>query len=84
MGEAFDVFFNATEAFGNLLIEKMDFVGLEATMWFWILFAVGVWVNNARAWLRRQRVERLRRMVRQQAEHEKAQYGESSDVTKED
>ena len=45
-------FWNATETIGNIIIEKMDFVGLELTIWFWILVAVGVWANNVRTWLR--------------------------------
>ena len=50
-----DVFWNATEAFGNVLIDRMRFVGLEATFWFWFLFAFWMWVNNMRGWLRQYR-----------------------------
>ena len=59
-------FWNATEAFGDLLIAKMDVVGLEFTIWFWILLAIGVWLNNMRTWLRmlaKQRRERVRERV---------------------
>jgi len=61
-------FWNATEAFGDLLIAKMEFVGLEATMWFWILLATGVWANNVRQWLRyviqKRRRERIARGIK--------------------
>ena len=61
-----EAFWNATEAFGDLLIAKMDFVGLEATMWFWIVLAVCVWMNNVRTWvhtLARDRRDRVRARV---------------------
>ena len=65
-------FWNATEAFGDLLIAKMDVVGLEFTIWFWILLAIGVWLNNMRTWLRmlaKQRRERVRERVARESKH---------------
>jgi hypothetical protein len=59
-------FWDATEAFGHLLIAKMDILGLEATMWFWIVLAVCVWMNNVRTWVRtlaRKRRDRIRAKV---------------------
>ena len=61
-----DSFWNATEAVGNVLIAKMDVVGLEFTMWFWILMALAVWLRNVREWLRamaRKRRDRVREQV---------------------
>ena len=61
-----DNFWNATEALGNVLIAKMDVVGLEFTMWFWILLALAVWLRNVREWLRamaRKRRDRVREQV---------------------
>ena len=61
-----DSFWNATEAVGNVLIAKMDVVGLEFTMWFWVLLAVVVWLHNVREWLRamaRKRRDRVREQV---------------------
>ena len=61
-----DSFWNATEAVGNVLIAKMDVVGLEFTMWFWILLALAVWLRNVREWLRamaRKRRDRVREQV---------------------
>lgn len=55
-----DVFWNATEAFGDLLIEKMNFVGLELTFWFWFLFAIGMWLNNLRSFVRQLRLRHRR------------------------
>lgn len=66
-----DVFLNATEAFGNILIEKMDFVGLEATFWFWFLFALWMWLNNVRGWLRQYRRHRIAKRMHEEAEREK-------------
>ena len=45
-------FWDALDAFGNLLADKMDAVGLEFTIWFWILLACGIWLHNAREWVR--------------------------------
>lgn len=59
-----DTFWNATEAFGDLIIAKMDFVGLEVTFWVWFLLAVGMWLHNVREWLLRKRMERRVRMER--------------------
>ena len=73
-----DVFWNAAEAFGNVLIEKMDFVGLEATFWFWFLFALWMWMNNVRGWLRQNHRYRIAKGMHAEAEREKQMDAERS------
>ena len=59
-----ETLWEAVEAFGDLLIAKMSYVGLEITFWIWFVLAIGMWLHNAREWLHRKRMERRVRMER--------------------
>ena len=66
-----EAFLDAAKVFGDLVVEKTEFLGLESTMWFWVLFAVGMWAHNFRAWLRQLRLARVQKRMQQQVASER-------------